>query len=64
MSASCLLHPDKRTSRHKAICGASKQIIVIQKQDCGGLSLVHLSRTRVVRGPTKNFGDFVKTHGK
>jgi hypothetical protein len=24
------------------------------------LALVHLSRTRVVRGPTKNFGDFVE----
>jgi hypothetical protein len=42
------------------VCGPSKQIIVIQKQDCVGLALVQLSRTRVVSGPTKNFGDFVE----
>ena len=28
------------------VCGPSKQIIVIQKQDCGGLALVHTSGSR------------------
>jgi hypothetical protein len=37
------------------VCALSKQIIVIQKQDCGGLALVHTvpSPTWVVKGTNK-----------
>ena len=37
------------------VCGLSKQIIVIQKQDCGGLALAHTvpSPTWVVKGTNK-----------